>query len=132
MEDYFLLPNVYVCRWASFLVGKTAKDNDHLTLKVANPDDLWLHARGTPGSHVVVRLEKGATVPPETLKDAATLTLWFSDLRKSGKGEVIYTLRKFVRKGKGFKPGSVTVEREKSLWIEVKEDRLNRLKGGTK
>ncbi len=98
-------------------------------MKVANPDDLWLHARGTPGSHVVVRLDKGATVPPETLKDAATLTLWFSDLRKSGKGEVIYTLRKFVKKGKGFKPGSVTVEREKSLWIEVKDERLKRLKG---
>ncbi|GJL67546.1 MAG: hypothetical protein NPIRA06_01810 [Nitrospirales bacterium] len=113
------------------LVGKTAKDNDHLTLKIANPDDLWLHARGTPGSHVVVRLEKGAMIPPETLKDAATLTLWFSDMRKSGKGEVIYTLRKFVRKGKGFKPGSVTVEREKSLWIELKEDRLKRLKGET-
>jgi predicted ribosome quality control (RQC) complex YloA/Tae2 family protein len=113
----------------SIFIWKTAKVNDHLTVKVANPDDLWLHARGTPGSHVVVRLEKGAMVPPETLKDAATLTLWFSDLRKSGKGEVIYTLRKFVRKGKGFKPGSVTVEREKSLWIELKEDRLNRLKG---
>lgn len=112
------------------LVGKTAKDNDHLTLKVAKPDDLWLHARGTPGSHVVVRLEKGATVPPDTLKDAATLTLWFSDLRKSGKGEVIYTLRKFVKKGKGFKPGAVIVEREKSLWIELKEDRLERLKSG--
>jgi len=113
------------------LVGKTAKDNDHLTFKVAKPDDLWLHARGTPGSHVVVRLDKGATVPPETLKDAATLTLWFSDLRKTRKGEVIYTLRKFVRKGKGFKPGAVTVEREKSLWIELQEDRLERLKGGT-
>lgn len=113
------------------LVGKTAKDNDQLTLKVANPDDLWLHARGTPGSHVVVRLDKGATVPPETLKDAATLTLWFSDLRKSGKGEVIYTFRKFVKKGKGLKPGAVMVEREKSLWIELKEDRLERLKGGT-
>jgi predicted ribosome quality control (RQC) complex YloA/Tae2 family protein len=100
----------------SILVGKTAKDNDHLTLKVPNPDDLWLHAREAPGSHVVVRLEWGAMVPPETLKDAATLTR-FSDLRKSGKGEVIYTLRKFVRKGKGFKPGSVTVEREKSLLI---------------
>jgi len=113
------------------LVGKTAKDNDHLTFRVAKPDDLWLHARGTPGSHVVVRLDKGATVPPETLKDAATLTLWFSDLRKTRKGEVIYTLRKFVKKGKGFKPGAVTVEREKSLWIELKEDRLERLKGKT-
>ncbi len=115
----------------AILVGKTARDNDQLTLKVAKPDDLWLHARGTPGSHVVVRMEKGATVPPETLKDAATLTLWFSDLRKSGKGEVIYTLRKFVKKGKGLKPGAVMVEREKSLWIELKEDRLNRLKRGT-
>ncbi|MDH4195215.1 MAG: NFACT family protein [Nitrospirota bacterium] len=111
------------------LVGKTAKDNDYLTFKVAKPDDLWLHARGTPGSHVVIRLDKGATVPPETLKDAATLTLWFSDLRKTRKGEVMYTLRKFVRKGKGFKPGAVTVEREKSIWIELKEDRLERLKG---
>ena len=113
------------------LVGKTAKDNDHLTFKVGHPDDLWLHARGTPGSHVIVRLEKGQTVPHETLKDAATLTLWFSDLRKSGKGEVIYTLQKFVKKGKGFKPGAVQVTQDKSIWIECKEDRLERLKGSS-
>jgi len=113
----------------SILVGKTGKDNDHLTFKVGNPDDLWLHARGTPGSHVIVRLEKGQTVPHETLKDAATLTLWFSDLRKSGKGEVIYTLRKFVKKTKGQKPGAVHVTRDKSLWIELKDERLKRLKG---
>ncbi|UCE63062.1 MAG: NFACT family protein [Nitrospirota bacterium] len=110
------------------LVGKTAKDNDFLTFKVAGPDDLWLHARGTPGSHVVIRLEKGAETPHETLKDAATLALWFSDLRKSGKGEVIYTHRKFVKKAKGQKAGSVTVSREKSIWIECKEERLDRLK----
>ena len=113
----------------SILVGKTAKDNDHLTFKVGNPDDLWLHARGTPGSHVIVRLEKDQTVPHETLKDAATLTLWFSDLRKSGKGEAIYTLRKFVKKAKGQKPGAVHVTRDKSIWIELKDDRLERLKG---
>ena len=111
------------------LVGKTAKDNDTLTFKVAGPDDLWLHARGTPGSHVVVRLEKGAHPPHETLKDAATLALWFSDLRKSGKGEVIYTYRKFVKKAKGQKAGTVTVSREKSIWIECREERLERLKG---
>ena len=114
------------------LVGKSAKDNDALTLKVAKPDDLWLHARGTPGSHVVVRLDKGVQVPHETLRDAAALALWYSDLRKSGKGEVIYTYRKFVKKGKGLKPGAVMVEREKSVWLEVKADRLERLKGTTK
>ena len=113
----------------SILVGKTGKDNDNLTFKVGNPDDLWLHARGTPGSHVIVRLEKGQTVPHETLKDAATLTLWFSDLRKSGKGEVIYTFRKFVKKTKGQKPGTVHVTRDKSMWIELKDERLERLKG---
>ncbi len=113
------------------LVGKTAKDNDYLTFKVGKPDDLWLHARGQPGSHVLVRLDKGETVPHETLKDAATLTLWFSDLRKSGKGEVIHTLRKFVKKAKGQKPGAVHVTREKTFWVEVKQDRLNRLKGDT-
>ncbi len=110
------------------LVGKTAKDNDAVTFKVSRPDDLWLHARGTPGSHVVVKLEKKQQVHPETLKDAATLALFYSDLRKSGKGEVIYTLRKNVRKPKGAKPGSVTVTQEKNLWIFVDQARLDRLK----
>lgn len=110
------------------LVGKTAKDNDTVTFKVSKPDDLWLHARGTPGSHVIVKLEKKQQVPPETLKDAATLALFYSDLRKSGKGEVIYTLRKNVRKPKGAKPGSVTVTQEKNLWVFVEQARLDRLK----
>lgn len=110
------------------LVGKTAKDNDAVTFKVSKPDDLWLHARGTPGSHVVVKLGKKQQVPPETLKDAATLALFYSDLRKSGKGEVIYTLRKNVRKPKGAKPGSVTVTQEKNLWVFVDQARLDRLK----
>ncbi len=114
------------------LVGKTAKDNEHLTFKTGKPDDLWLHARGTPGSHTIIQLKKSEKVPHETLKDAATLTLWFSDLRKSGKGEVLYTLRKFVRKAKGQKPGAVHVTREKSLWIEIQKDRLARLKKTTK
>lgn len=112
----------------AILVGKTAKDNDAVTFKASKPDDLWLHARGTPGSHVVVRLEKKQQVPPETLKDAATLALFYSDLRKSGKGEVIYTLRKNVRKPKGAKPGSVTVTQEKNLWVFVDQVRLDRLK----
>lgn len=112
------------------LVGKTAHDNDVLTFKIAAPDDLWLHARGTPGSHVVVRVPKQQPVPPETLRDAATLALWYSDLRKSGKGEVLYTRRKFVKKSKGQKPGAVHVSREKSLWISIDPERLERLKQG--
>ena len=112
----------------AILVGKTAKDNDAVTFKVSKPDDLWMHARGTPGSHVVIKLDKKQQAPPETLKDAATLALFYSDLRKSGKGEVIYTLRKNVKKPKGAKPGSVTVTQEKSLWVFVDQARLDRLK----
>lgn len=112
----------------AILVGKTAKDNDAVTFKASKPDDLWLHVRGTPGSHVIVKLEKKQQVPPETLKDAATLALFYSDLRKSGKGEVIYTLRKNVRKPKGAKSGSVMVTQEKNLWIFVDQARLDRLK----
>jgi len=114
----------------TILVGKSANDNDYLTLKVAKPDDLWLHARGTPGSHVVIRLEKATDVPHETLRDAATLALFYSNLKKSGKGEVIHTLKKFVKKSKGLKAGAVHVTREKSIWIELQQDRLDRLKGG--
>ncbi len=109
-------------------VGKSATDNDVLTFKVSKPDDLWLHTRGTPGSHVVIKLEKKQQIQPETLKDAATLALFYSDLRKSGKGEVIYTLRKNVRKPKKAKPGSVAVTQEKSLWVFVDQARLDRLK----
>ena len=112
----------------AILVGKTAKDNDAVTFKASTPDDLWLHARGTPGSHVIIKLDKKEQVPPETLRDAATLALFYSDLRKSGKGDVIYTLRKNVRKPKGAKPGSVTVTQEKSLWVYMDQARLDRLK----
>lgn len=109
-------------------VGRNARENDELTFGLAKSDDLWLHARGTPGSHVVVRLGKGAEPPLETLRDAATLALLYSDLKKSGKGEVIYTRRKWVKKAKGQAPGAVLVTQEKSLHISLDKTRLESLK----
>jgi len=109
-------------------VGRNARENDELTFGLAKSDDLWLHARGTPGSHVVVRLEKGNDPPPETIRDAATLALLYSDLRKSGKGDVIYTRRKWVKKAKGQAPGAVIVTQEKSLHVSLEKKRLDALK----
>jgi len=109
-------------------VGRNARENDELTFGLAKSDDLWLHARGTPGSHVVVRLEKGSDPPQETLRDAATLALLYSDLKKSGKGDVIYTRRKWVKKAKGQAPGAVTVIQEKSLHVNLDKKRLDALK----
>ncbi|MGH7229745.1 MAG: NFACT RNA binding domain-containing protein, partial [Nitrospiraceae bacterium] len=109
-------------------VGRNARENEALTFGEARPDDLWLHAHGTPGSHVVVRLENGADPPPETIRDAATLALLYSDLKKNGKGEVIYTRRKYVRKVKAKSPGTVTVTQEKTTFVTLDRARLDRLK----
>jgi predicted ribosome quality control (RQC) complex YloA/Tae2 family protein len=109
-------------------VGRNARENDQLTFTFAKSDDLWLHAQGVPGSHVVVRLEKGSDAPNETLRDAATLALLYSDLKKAGKGDVIYTRRKWVRKAKGAALGSVIVTQEKTLFIRLEKARLDALK----
>jgi predicted ribosome quality control (RQC) complex YloA/Tae2 family protein len=109
-------------------VGRNASENEHLTFGEGRPDDLWLHARGTPGSHVLVRLDKGMEPPVETLRDAATLALLYSDLKKSARGEVIYTRRKHVRKVKGKSPGTVTVTNEKTLFVTLDRPRLDRMK----
>ena len=109
-------------------VGRNARENEELTLKFAHSEDLWLHAQGVPGSHVLVRLEKGTNPPPETLKDAATLALLYSDYKKSGKGDVIYARRKYVKKAKGRPPGTVLVTQEKAIYLQLDRARLDRLK----
>ncbi len=109
-------------------VGRNARENDELTFGLAKSDDLWLHARGTSGSHVVVRLEKGKDPPHDTLRDAATLALLYSDLKKSGKGEVIYTRRKWVKKAKGQAPGAVSVTQERSIHVLLDRQRLANIK----
>ena len=73
-------------------------------------------------------LAKGADPPPETLRDAATLALLYSDLKKSGKGEVIYTRRKWVKAAKGQAPGAVVVTHEQSIHIQLDSRRLDAIR----
>jgi predicted ribosome quality control (RQC) complex YloA/Tae2 family protein len=108
-------------------VGRSAEDNDRLTLGHARPHHLWLHARGTSGSHVVVALDRGQSCPPATLADAATLAAHFSRFRADPEVEVQHTPRRYVHKRRGAAPGSVTVEREKVIVISMEADRLARL-----
>lgn len=109
------------------LVGKGSEANDALTFKVARPQDLWLHARGVSGAHVVVPLERGAELPQELLLDAAHLALHHSGAKGEPRGEVSYTHAKFVRRQKGGAPGQVTYSREKSFVVRVEPERLDRL-----
>ncbi|MCI0589441.1 MAG: NFACT family protein [Planctomycetes bacterium] len=109
------------------LVGGDARENDRLTFSIARGNDLWLHARESPGSHVVVRLPKGKTAPLETLLDAAALAVHFSKRRGASRAEVHYTPAKFVRKPRGAAPGLVVLVREKTLLVGEDRGRIERL-----
>jgi predicted ribosome quality control (RQC) complex YloA/Tae2 family protein len=108
-------------------VGRGAAQNDELTLHVARPHDLWLHAKEHPGAHVVVPLAKGRSCPPETLVDAAHLAAHFSDARGERVVEIQYTPRRYLRKPRGSAKGAVIVDREKVLVLRVDDARLQRL-----
>jgi len=103
------------------LVGRTARDNDHLTFKVAKPNDLWMHTGDYSGSHVVVRNTTRKEIPHRTIIEAAQLAAQFSQARKNSKVDVHYTQRKFVSKPKGAAPGLVRMTRFKNITVEPKE-----------
>jgi predicted ribosome quality control (RQC) complex YloA/Tae2 family protein len=91
-------------------VGRSSKENDLLTQHTALPDDIWLHVHQAPGSHVlIVNRNRNAPVPEQTLVEAASLAAYYSKSRHSGKVEVVYTPKKYVRKPKGSPPGLVTL-----------------------
>jgi predicted ribosome quality control (RQC) complex YloA/Tae2 family protein len=105
------------CGW-EVLIGKSNKDNDELTLKIASKDDYWFHAWQAAGSHTVLRLPSKNSIPDkQALLEAASLAACFSKARKSSKVPVIYTQVKYVRKPRKFPPGKVVVEREKQLMV---------------
>ncbi len=109
-------------------VGRNNRQNDELTMRFANGNDLWLHVGGgRPGSHVVVRLPKNKTASLETLLDAAALAVHFSKARGEQRVEVVYTLRKHVRKPKGLPPGAVVPSQTKTITAHADEERLRRL-----
>lgn len=101
-------------------VGKSAATNDELTLKFAKPNDLWLHARGSAGSHAVLTLIKDQKPPKDILKKAAEITAYYSQSRNAKYTHVCYTLKKNVRKPKGANTGSVVISREEVIMVEPK------------
>ncbi len=103
------------------LVGRAARDNDHLTFRVARPYDLWLHAADYPGSHVIVLNPTRKEIPHRTIIEAAQLAASFSQARRDGKVAVHYTQRKFLSKPKGSAPGLVRMSSFRSITVEPRE-----------
>jgi predicted ribosome quality control (RQC) complex YloA/Tae2 family protein len=103
------------------LVGRAARDNDNLTFRVAQPNDLWMHAGDYPGSHVVVRNPTRKEIPQRTIIEAAQLAGKFSQASEDAKVVIHYTQRKFISKPKGAAPGLVRLSRFRSITVAPKE-----------
>jgi predicted ribosome quality control (RQC) complex YloA/Tae2 family protein len=101
------------------LVGKAARDNDELTFRVAAPRDVWLHAAGHAGSHVVVPVPEDVDdVPREVVQRAAELAAWYSKARNArGKVEVHVCRAGDVRKPRGAPPGQVEIRNWTALRV---------------
>ncbi len=100
-------------------VGKDSASNDKLTLRFAKQNDYWFHARGLPGSHVVLRVENSKEVIPKNiLKKAASIAAFYSKGKTAKLTPVSYTFRKFVHKKKGMEPGKVLLTKENVLLVK--------------
>lgn len=102
-------------------VGKNNFQNEELTFKVASGNDWWFHAKGIPGSHVIVKTE-GKELPDRTFEEAGRLAAYYSKGRNAEKVEIDYIQKKQVKKTPGGKPGFVIYHTNYSLLIEPKID----------
>lgn len=103
------------------IVGRSARDNDQLTFRVARPNDLWLHAGDYPGSHVIIRNSSRNEIPHRTIIEAAQLAAKFSQASKDSKVTIHYTQRKFLTKPKGGAAGLVRMSNFRSIRVEPAE-----------
>ncbi len=98
-------------------VGKNNYQNEEVTFKLANGNDWWFHAKGIPGSHVIVRAE-GKELPDRTFEEAGALAAYYSKGRANEKVEIDYIQRKHVKKAAGGAPGFVIYHTNYSLMAE--------------
>lgn len=110
----------------TILAGRNNKQNDRLTMKIAKDNDIWLHTREIPGSHVIIRTG-GSRVPERTIQEAAILAAYFSQARDSENVPVDYTRRKNVKKPRGAKPGYVIYEQQRTAVVTPDEQLVTSL-----
>lgn len=103
------------------LVGKNNKQNDYLTNKVAARDEIWLHTKDIPGSHVVIRSKKPTE---ETIMEAAVIAAYFSKAKDSSSVPVDFTKIRYVKKPAGAKPGFVTYDHQQTVFVTPDSEKV--------
>ena len=101
-------------------VGRNNKSNELLTFHYAKKDDLWLHVKDAPGSHVLIKKQGIIPIPKPVIEKAAELAAYFSKRKTERIAPVIYTEKKYIRKINGSLPGQVAVMKEQVLLIHPK------------
>ena len=99
-------------------VGKNNFQNEELTFKFATGNDWWFHAKGVPGSHVIVKTDGADDMPDATFEEAGRLAAYYSQSRGNEKVEIDYIQKKQIKKPKGGKPGFVVYYTNYSLMID--------------
>ena len=108
-------------------VGKNNTQNDNLTMKIANPQDIWMHTKDIPGSHVII-ITGGKEPPVTTITEAANLAAYHSKARNSANVPVDYVAKRHVRKPNGAKPGFVIYDGHKTVYVTPVETTLKEAK----
>ncbi len=119
LEGKKKFPNIQTKQIGEFVVhlGKDAKSNDYLTMIESDDDDLWFHAKGVPGSHVVIKIKDNLPTM-EVIEEVAKLAAKNSKCK--GDCTVVYCKSKFVTKDKGMNDGQVKVDYKNAEEIKVK------------
>ncbi len=107
-------------------VGRNNRQNDVLTLKTADKNDIWLHVKDAPGSHVIIEAG-GADVPDSTIMEAAVIACTYSSAAMSANVPVDYTQVRNVKKPAGAKPGMVIYKTNRTVYATPSKDLCNRL-----
>ena len=108
-------------------VGKNNTQNDLITLRSSDKDDLWLHVQNGPGSHVVISAG-GREIPDRTVTQAAALAAYYSKAQTSGNVAVCYTKIRYVKKPAGAKPGKVIYKNYQTAFVTPDEQLAHRLR----
>ncbi len=110
-------PHRFTIEGYTVYVGKNNRQNDQLTLKLSRSQDIWLHTKNIPGSHVIIQKKDGEEIPDSVIVAAARLAVLHSKAKNASKTPVDYTQVKHVKKPSGAKPGMVIYDHYNTVYV---------------